>query len=491
MQNLGLTSPTHSQIHDPEESHVPFNFHINQTHGSRTLRSKSKFHFFLQLPIELQLCILEDYCDHQTLFRLMHTSTQMRAVAKHVFWSHPDVWYYASAQEVMRPLMKRHRPSHSFHRDPVFTSQIQQVELFMDRGTWCWPSRIATPSELKRFARSWPDYLVKENVEKFILEFLRLYPNVRRVVLTDESGELWERISEGWKVECAALATLFPAHINVFLSDKQSGTWDNYPDCFSCTRTLFRIDSPAKTLVMVTTTWSKQRLVPPRLPVKGIVGAFLQTGTPRRKEITSRRRALAILRLEAIERHYFDRNHPVPILCPHPECEQKFEQIGAFSSHVATNLDHDGWKRRLCRKKPKFLSLLPERVESLFSQAGREVLDMQQQYQDNLDQVREAWGQPSSVERIEYYEEFMEQLHTDPDLRNPQLINLDEHELWRRLRRVQDKYWEIEKDDDSDATAYTESEISEDSVSDGDGSEESDDEDSDTSMEMSSVPFTD
>src|ERR1700761_2674267 len=122
MEELSLETPSH--INHSGDPHIPFYAYLKQSILLKyTASHPVEFHRYSQLPLELQLLILEE-CDAQTLFSLMRTCSTIRAQTKKLFWSHETPWYYASAAWRQRPGVPG-----ATELCPEFASQIEQVEL--------------------------------------------------------------------------------------------------------------------------------------------------------------------------------------------------------------------------------------------------------------------------------------------------------------------------------------------------------------------------
>jgi hypothetical protein len=269
MENFTLESPSHSELGRPFDQHIPFHAHINQPQYSRKLSLPEKFHPYSRLPPELQLHILQ-LCDHQTLFRLMQTCSSIRSLAKSLSWSHKAVWYYVSNVDILSSLATHSKSSTSLAQCPIFRKQIQHIELVLGQNSEFFWSQL--PGHKKKLFKIHQPCFTQSAAKLFVCESLRLYPSLKRVVIIDQNIE--PSLPPPWidarsVEEASILARAFPPHITVFRSTVLVKLGQPFP----YERALYRWN-PTLQWLLVESHWTRQRVIPPQVPVTGIVGVI-------------------------------------------------------------------------------------------------------------------------------------------------------------------------------------------------------------------------
>jgi F-box associated protein len=439
MEEFSFESPLYSEYGAPFDPHVPFHVHINNSanwkpHASGTLTSAAQtFHPYLYLPLELILNIL-DFCDHQTLFRLTQTCSSIRRHTKALFWSHKAVWYHVSGLSILLSLPGSVKSSHLFDICPIFRSQIEQVELVLRRNHgFSWDQLSINDSTTLNFHGQ---SSIKHATELFACTFLRLYPSVKRIVIIDQElgpNSIF-RIGYIRRVEeNCILARAFPPHITVLLSSVDEQPNEPFP----YKRSLYRVDE-ASQLVVVKNNWTRERVIPPAVPITGIVGEFLRlsSNSQHSHNIYNRQNALEALSIEAFEKFHFGGKEHIPFKCPHG-CPEVFDLPGQYATHrkkIYFIRDH-GWNSTPDTITLQFLNSLPIEFRTFFTSITVELSKDKERYKRRDAQLRDSWGEHDSAARLNYEKAFLSQLKNDPMLYDAECeSNPREHYIFSYLQ---------------------------------------------------------
>jgi F-box associated protein len=449
MESFTLESPSHSENGWPFDPHIPFYAHINKLYCWRPSTSpvpvslQREFHQFSRLPTELQLRVLQ-LCDHQTLFWLMQTCSSIRSLAKSLFWSCKSVWYYVNSVAILLELIARsrgHSPE-SFAQCPIFRNQVQQIELVLGRNYDPFWSQL--PGHESKQAFDQPCF-TQATAKLFIHEVLRLYPSIKRVVIIDKNilpGFPSPRFDARRVEEASILARTFPPYINVC----RSTVMKKHGHLFPYERALYQW-SPTSQWLQVESNWTRQRVIPPKVPIKGVVGEFLQLVSREEAEnINNRGHALEFIRIEIFEKYHFGGEHSIPFKCLKHKCHREFRRLGEYSNHLLESgswEDHGGWSVTTNRgeKSPEYPPLLPRKFKDSLTTMAMEILEDGRRYKAAWAQLREAWGNTEPEIRLRYADAFLDQLKHDPVLYSAGAVNTPrERSLWHHLQETWDRF---------------------------------------------------
>ena len=123
LEQLSLDTPPYVNV--DYQPHIPFYAFLRQSSTiNHPMSHLQLFKYYSLLPPEIRLMILEMY-DAPTLFNLMRTCSDIRIIARPLFWSHPDPWYYANIDWIVGNSCF---PEEASLR-PDFANQTEQVDL--------------------------------------------------------------------------------------------------------------------------------------------------------------------------------------------------------------------------------------------------------------------------------------------------------------------------------------------------------------------------
>jgi hypothetical protein len=359
-----------------------------------------EFHRYSQLPLELQLLILEE-CDAQTLFSLMRTCSTIRAQTKKLFWSHETPWYYASAAWIQSPGVPG-----ATELCPEFAQQIEQVELDF------WPVAVGYWRHDLLGTNNWTsdDDRLAQNVQAasvFWAKFQQVFPSAKRVAL---SHNAWRMLLLTIEDEFVALLRVSPPGLSVYICLSMQKDRNS-----SKAMSLYRLDANSQ-WELLQQPWTRHRVVPPRRNITGIVGRF-QRIEWKSKELYNRDSALRQLRAEAYEKYHFGDKRQTPFVCPNPACREEFKKAGEYRYHMAALQPNtiyppiDGGCRYPVGSSPPSFTEVEKRLYALEIE-HKEAMKSIFKEKDLL--LQEEWGKAKSEKRRLYKERFYAQLQADP-----------------------------------------------------------------------------
>jgi hypothetical protein len=380
----------------------------------------------------------------------MQTCSTLRPQAQSLFWSNRDVWYYVRDLDTLPSLSSPSSPSSPrsvikpalpLYQCPVFSSQIKHVELVLGAMTEIfWHFLPVYGDNLQQPDRDDP-FITEPAARFFVDRFLSLYPSVRRLVIIDKEmrphspGQILIPHEKLRIRAVSILARAFPSHIAVFTSKVISKPEKSFP----FERKLYRVDESSH-WQLIDSHWIRQRVIPPKIPVKGIVGEYLHDQRFYYEEyIGNKRYALSYLRNEIFEKYHFGSGQLIPFQCPSHNCQEEFEQLGEYTRHIN---DHSVVNNR---NHPNVISSIEDlefpptislEFKMILIAKMVELSEDRQKHDKKLDQLIEAWGKPGTEKRRRYADCFLHQLESDPVLHYLKRGNdIKEHFLWRNLQK--------------------------------------------------------
>jgi hypothetical protein len=399
LEELSLETPSH--IHPTGDPHTPFYAYLKQSGGLKN-SIPDTFHYYLKLPREIQLMILEE-CDPPTLFNLMRTCSNIRSPVERLFWSHRNPWYYASATWIVRATGFPGSPELC----PEFGKHIEQVELD------CWPVALgywhsSLLGDIDRvLVFEDPVTYNDQAATKFWARFHQVFPAAKRVIISDG---IW-KTAFGIHDEFSALFRMSPPNLSVYLSI-------NIQEDRSRPKELSLYQWEANQWKLLHRPWFRTRVLPPRSDVTGVVGRY-QRIEWRAEDLANRYTALRQLRAETYEKYHFGGNRHIPFVCPHPGCQEEFKSSGEYLKHLSATVNshiegRDSWEFKFPIKYG-FPPLLPKEVEDQLAALEIEHLRAKANLAKERDRLRqEEWGEPASEKRRLYQKKFDTQLENDP-----------------------------------------------------------------------------
>ncbi|KAH6644196.1 hypothetical protein C7974DRAFT_383097 [Boeremia exigua] len=380
------------------ELHIPFSHFVRPTIAKQS--SRRDFPQFLQLPTELQFRILS-FCDNQTLFSLMHTSSHVRSEANRRFFSCTDTWYCIDATWIHKGCFPGDAPY-----DMQFLQMVEQLEVqfsSLEEDYWLWNHHV-TGDTFGDFQYGFEDEKrVAERVEQCFYDFWQrlhaCFPRIVRVMIQCNNflRPLGSLTPEAFK----GLARMCGRNTEVSLSLlKTSGRRDRRAE-----RSIWH-QSPDTTTSDVTDKWKEgPNELEPRilLPVKrfrGPLGAY-EYSKHKRLQYFRFQNTIVVMLIAAIEREHFCGHHS-PFQCTAPRCSVIFNHPGEFTTHVINHSEH------------REHITAPEGSRSFFADANAKLGALKREYDEAYESFQRQWGHHGSERRIMTEEAAIQQVASDP-----------------------------------------------------------------------------
>jgi hypothetical protein len=369
------------------EIHVPFQFYVRPRDGHQRAES---FLQFLQLPAELQIAIFH-HCDSAVLFQLMRVSSKTRREAEKLFWSCPDSWVQIDGPWLLAGGFSGHT-----YNAIDFLARVKQVEVqFGGLGPL---SHNAWEDGVRQYAKRPPDHIRDQQINKFWQTLQWRFPCATNVVLSGLSGD-----DAGVPPPAAYTITAekCPSRIRTSVSCLQPITGHHARK----TRTLWRQTRPDSsqlaTWEVVTLDWTRQIVLPPHRTFSGPVGAFCRIGYYH-SLCFYRHFASQLLLIQATKAYHL---HPDqrPYICPFSGCSLQFELPGQWATHMI-DIGHD----------PGEIDPPGELFRISFKDHFARQARIEQQYVDDMADLRIQWGKEGSQQRMDAEQAFLTQLQHDP-----------------------------------------------------------------------------
>ncbi|KAL3464823.1 hypothetical protein BJX64DRAFT_253827 [Aspergillus heterothallicus] len=148
---------------------TPFHYFVSPTSGFQ-LPNLCSFPRFLQLPLEIQLEVCR-FCNLSTLYRLVQTSSHMRALAKKLLLSElQQIWYHVEISSTNTGGYIKQELARALHC-PQFASIITKIELSVRFADW----QILGATE---------SFTTVDKARRFWRHVQDLFPLVKEVVLS-------------------------------------------------------------------------------------------------------------------------------------------------------------------------------------------------------------------------------------------------------------------------------------------------------------------
>jgi hypothetical protein len=256
-----------------------------------------------------------------------------------------------------------------------------------------------------------------------------------QVVMNDQNSVDPSAWSHAFERGISILACAFSPHITVFKSTLTKKPGQPFP----YERSFYRWNENSQ-WVLVESCWTRQRVIPPRLSVKGIVGEYMRLKGGLFDDFANKQNALTSIYIEVFQKHNFGGEQPIPFRCLHDNCFKEFKEFGGYISHLSRDQSHEA---ELGIEGQELLLLLPTDIKESLTVMALELLEDWRWYKNGWAQMEEAWGTPDSEKRRRYTEYFLGQLKNDPVLYHSKCGNdLTRHPIWYGL---QQKWTQIDR----------------------------------------------
>jgi hypothetical protein len=147
--------------------------------------------------------------------------------------------------------------------------------------------------------------------------------------------------------------------------------------------------------------WTRQTILLPLKEFRGLVGAFQRIEYALTVYLY-RRRSLALLRVEAIEKHHFGREYRA-FSCPEPTCLTYFTLPGQWTAHVDECNGHESKAE------------IPPNFAIQFAEHEKKIERIYQRDRwDAVDIMRAQWGVDGSEQQRAVEHAFLKQIEHDP-----------------------------------------------------------------------------
>jgi hypothetical protein len=376
------------------EKRVPFHAHIRRNGvASSATRRDPLFPEFGALPTELQLRILA-LCPANTLFQVMRALPGLRTEASKLFWAAPTIFFLIKASW----LLDGGYPGFT-HCDLHFLSYAQKVEIDYrpgDDDTLC-PIHDET-------------YNTRQDViVRFWTSLMQRLPNTKQVIIVQNwLTPSWRRDKEPVAHPMRMLIQACPPGIDVAAIVLENAIADTHTPLLPttmCQRSLYR---PA-----AAGGWTKSHelegsitVLPPTKQFTGPVGDFQRLAN-QREIISYQQYGLWPLMIEALDRHYFDKERNTPFTCPIPNCNTYFTRAGEWTVH-AVELHCEAWHTE------NLTAILPDKLGAIFKQRFDALVEMGRSLDRQYITLKNNWMIQSEENQRDIKRRWMDQLRNDP-----------------------------------------------------------------------------
>jgi hypothetical protein len=400
------------------EVRIPFHSYVgSEKTPPSTLSQTALLSDFSQLSTELQLRVL-DLCSAPTLWQMMQTP-MFRIEAAKRFWAEPDTYYLVEAHWLLGG-------GHSGYTcyDLSFMAYVQNVEIEYDRLS---DEKIAPI----------PDEVLELNYDKareFWRTFRMRFPRAKRVVINKNWESLPIRHPNDEPIACSLKVLVETCPIDLDISafvlvgpSLRDGWWTKVPRAKDYQRVLYRLADDGEWRKVTTSGLGRKTVLMPPKRFHGPVGEF--EGSFHEKErIELQLTGLGAVAIEAVDRHYFDKENPEPFHCPAFGCDVYFEKAGQWTQHAAEAHSLD-----MFIAQPKILPrALQENFEERKNSLTREVEARRRKYR----KIFKDWNEDGGKKRREIERSWIHQLDND-EAWNTGVKGADS-ELWERFKSIMD-----------------------------------------------------
>ncbi|KAJ8116573.1 hypothetical protein OPT61_g2022 [Boeremia exigua] len=379
------------------ELQIPFSHFVLS--AIPTESSSRGFPGFLRLPAELQLRIIS-FCDNQTLFQLMHTSSYMRSEAKKLFFSKSNTWYCVDADWISRGCF----PGDARH-DMEFLPMVEQLEVQfrrMDADYWLWKYHI-TGDTVTEFEYEFEEEdRAVERLEQCFKDFWQRlhasFPRVVRVMIQCNDflrpfGSLPPEVFKKLARSC---------HHHTEVSFSLIKTSEDR--CDQAERSIWQKRSDATTSNV--REWEEQindpesRVMLPVKAFRGPLGAY-EYMIHKRVQYLQLGHTIMVVLITAVEREHFC-GQLSRFQCPAPYCSAWFNLPGEFTTHVIS-----------CSEHREYI-VPPEHCKSLFAEANARLETLKTDEDKAYKAFGRLWGQIDTERRIATEAAAVQQIASDP-----------------------------------------------------------------------------
>ncbi|KAF1959626.1 hypothetical protein CC80DRAFT_590831 [Byssothecium circinans] len=404
------------------EERIPFHSYVQsntvQPHSSS---QTSSFPDFNQLPVELQLRILA-FCSAPTLYQIMRTP-MLRTEAAKLFWADPNTYYLIEAHWLFGG-------GHSGYTcyDLSFMAYAQNVEIEYDVSS---DDKIGpiTDDVLEL------DY---EKAREFWKTFQTRFPRAKRVVVNQNWESLSIRQHDDEPVACClkVLIETCPVEINVLafvLVEVSSGGCKRtaLPVANNWHRVLYQLAEDGGWVKVTASGFERKTILMPPKKFHGPVGEFeglkYECGRIQLQEM-----GLGALAIEALDRHYFDKEDPEPFHCPVSGCDVYFEKAGQWTQHAAEAHSTD------LIVKSRF-DILPNALQPIFEERKNNLEQEGKAAKWKSGKIYKDWNEEGGEKRRELERGWIYQLENDEAWDTGGKGT--ESKLWKWFTTVMDPTW--------------------------------------------------
>jgi hypothetical protein len=365
-----------------------------------TESSSRGFPRVLRLPAELQLRIIS-FCDNQTLFHLMHTSSYMRSEAKKLFFSNSNTWYCVNADWISRGCF----PGDARH-DMEFLSMVEQLKVQfrrMDADYWLRKHHI-TGDTVKEFQYEFEEEdRAVERLEQCFEDFWQRlhasFPGVVRVKVKckdffgtprKQPPEIFKKLARSCRYNTKVSFSLIKT-LGHRLGQAERSIWHQSSDT---------------TTSNVTNEWEERINDPePRvmLPVKTFRGPFgaYEYMIHQRVQYHQLGHTIMVMLIAAVKRQHFC-GQLSPFRCPAPSCSAWFNLPGEFTTHMISYSQH------------REHIVPPEHCRSLFAEANTRLETLKTDENKAHEAFGRLWSQTDTEKWIATEAAAVQQIASDP-----------------------------------------------------------------------------
>jgi hypothetical protein len=334
----------------------------------------------------------------------MRVSSALRIEAKKLFWGDPDTYYLIKSDWIFDGA----HPGNT-HYEQLFFPYVQNIEVEHHNYT---DDKIAL---LQLDGESDIQY---NAVRDFWNTLRRKFPRLKNVIFNQNGCSISYRKHNGIISYCLRiLIESCPPNIDVSVDvlEYEIPVFENNAIALPTNiwqRSLYQQPT-------VDGEWRKAKPNPNRktilIPTRrfnGPVGEFENIGCMGTR-LYLQYVAIIFLVVEAIDRHYFDKEKPEPFSCLESGCDVYFEKAGQWTLH-ALRAHHLYMLMPVTERVPEYLvAILPKELGEKFRRHENKVIGRMQDLSTEIERMSDKWNEEGGKKRRDIESRWIDQLEND------------------------------------------------------------------------------